>query len=619
MNFKDDGPSITVVKTGTPDALTVDETVLATNATADFSDNYTSTPTYGADGAGPAVTSAYTLGVSGSGAVSGLVDTASNLNVLLYLEGVQVVGRAGSAGGAIVFTVSVSAAGIVTLDQVLAVKHSNTTNPDDSVTLAAASLVTLTRTDTITDKDGDTNTGADTIGIGQALNFKDDGPSLSFGNLIGSGTVNPQFGNWTKAGGADAVANLDLALNSFTLVRPNGGGTVAGTGTLNEAAVSPDGSGNYHFTGQLTGDFDNNNTTPNTSVDFALDVLANGSYKLDLVQGFGSTQTLSTANGSLGAGGPDPVQTLTVGSESIVFFAANALAPTGTGTPPPNPVESNSLLAGIGLGAPDPTESQLQTNPLPSYIGSNNMNVSTSGIGVGNNVLQGDNLEAIGSVDESFVVNPSSLMTQVKVFIDNSVAGYNIATETLYYRVFYDDGSSSALVDVNTVTSEAGGQVSFVVNTVAGKLIDAVQFIMARGDIKIPVIEFTKTTTALASDVKLDFTATLTDGDGDQATSTFAANLMANQLSPTFDYILAGVNAKSDAFNIDLASTDDAWRIDNFQAGDKVVLLGSATNVAIDNSGANSIVTITETGGQTTVVTVVGVDLLPADVGFGGP
>ncbi|MCE6984584.1 hypothetical protein EI534_45990, partial [Pseudomonas frederiksbergensis] len=54
--FEDDGPSIST--TGTEPTLTVDETVLATNATQNFAANFTSA--FGADGAG---TLTYALGV----------------------------------------------------------------------------------------------------------------------------------------------------------------------------------------------------------------------------------------------------------------------------------------------------------------------------------------------------------------------------------------------------------------------------------------------------------------------------------------------------------------------------------------------------------------------------
>ncbi|MCO6060586.1 DUF5801 domain-containing protein, partial [Pseudomonas sp. MOB-449] len=176
LNFEDDGPSIST--TGTEPTATVDETVLATNASADFSVNFTSA--FGADGAG---TLAYALGISAAGAVSGLTDTATNNGVFLFLEGGVVVGREGAtaalaASGAIVFTASVnSTTGVVTLDQQRAIVHplagSTAAAHDDNKTLAADTLITLTAT--TTDKDGDTATA--TLNIAQNLNFEDDGPS----------------------------------------------------------------------------------------------------------------------------------------------------------------------------------------------------------------------------------------------------------------------------------------------------------------------------------------------------------------------------------------------------------------------------------------------------------
>ncbi|VVO48388.1 hypothetical protein PS893_00157 [Pseudomonas fluorescens] len=609
--FKDDGPSITT--TGTEPTLTVDETVLATNDTQSFAANFTSAS--GADGAG---TLSYALGVVAG--ASGLTDTASNQAVNLSLNGTVVEGRTATSN-LLVFTVSVAANGSVTLDQLRAVVHSDPSNPDDSKSLTSDNLVTLTAIKT----DGDGDSAQATLNIGQNLVFKDDGPALSFGNLIGTGSVLAQSGFWSMATGADGLgaAGLDISLvnNQFTLVRPDNT-TTTGTGTLNELALSPDANGAYQFAGTLTGDFDNNAATANTTVDYTLTAYADGRYALDLVQGFRSTIVLSSADGSLTAGGPDPVRTLLIpqtsnpaipsASEEIVFFSAKALASTA------------DILTGIGLGAPDPTEAALQTNPLPSYIDPRAMNVSTAGIGVANNVLQGDNLAAISAADESFVINPESLLTGMKVFIDNSVAGYNTATEDLYYRIYYADGTFSDRIEVNTLTPEAGGQVSFLVEKAGTTLIDAVQLTMGRGDIKIPVIQFIQESESLASDVQLAFSATLTDKDGDSATSTFDANLFANEpANAPFDFTLVGTIGEQDAFNIDLSVNENLYQVSGFDAGpgvrDRLVLNGdpNAAVQSIDNTGADSIVTVAETGGQTTTITLVGVDVLNTDVFFG--
>ncbi|WP_256577111.1 DUF5801 repeats-in-toxin domain-containing protein, partial [Pseudomonas sp. Irchel s3b6] len=610
--FEDDGPSIST--TGEAPTLTVDETVLAINDTQSFAANFNSA--FGADGAG---TLTYALGVVAG--ASGLTDTATGQAVNLSLNGAVVEGRTATSN-ALVFTVSVAANGDVTLDQLRAVVHPDTSDPDDATSLTSDNLVTLTATKT--DKDGDSAQA--TLNIGQNLVFEDDGPSLAFGNLIGTGSVLPQYGFWDRSAGADGLGaaglNISLVNGQFTLVRPDNT-TTTGTGTLTELVPSPDANGAYQFAGKLTGDFDNNAATADTSVDYTLTAFDDGSYALDLVQGFRSTIVLSSADGSLAAGGPDPVRTLLIpetddpaipsASEEVVFFSAKALASTA------------DILTGIGLGAPDPTEAALQTTPLPSYIDPAAMNVSTAGIGVANNLFQGDNLAAIGAADESFVINPESLLTGMKIFIDNSVGGYNTATEDLYYRVYYEDGTFSNLIEVNSLTPEDGGQVSFLIEKAGTALIDAVQLTMARGEIKIPVIQFIQESESLASDVKLAFSATLTDKDGDSATSTFDANLFANDSADAlFDFRLIGTGGERDAFNIDLSVDENLYQVTGFDTGpgvqDKLVLNGdpSATVQSIDNTGADSIVTVAETGGQITTITLVGVDLLNTDIVHGG-
>ncbi|WP_443218365.1 T1SS-143 repeat domain-containing protein, partial [Pseudomonas sp. SBT1-2] len=512
------------------------------------------------------------------------------------------------AGATDVFTLSLTVAGAYTFTLLQPLDHA-TGNDENDLVLNLGTLLQAT------DKDGDTVTAAaDKL----VITVDDDTPTLAFGNLIGTGTDQAQQGYWNLGTGADGLnaAGLDISLvnGQFTLVRPDDT-TTTGTGTLVEQSPSPDANGAYQFAGTLTGDFDNNAATADTTVHYTLSAYANGTYALDLEEGFRSVIVLSSADGALDAGGPDPVRTLTIGTEDIVFFGANPLAPASG---------ANSIQTGIGVGAPDPTEAQLQTNPLPSFIGSAALNVSTAGIGIANNLLQGDNLAAIGAADESFVVNPQSLLTSMKVFIDNSVGGYNTATEDLYYRVFYEDGTFSNLIEVNTLTPEAGGQVSFTVEQSATSLIDAVQLTMARGEIKIPTILFTHETESLASDVKLAFNATVTDKDGDTATSAFDANLFANDPADAlFDFRLVGTTGERDAFNIDLSVAENQYQVTGFDAGagqrDAVVLIGDAGAVvqSINNAGADSVVTVAETGGQITTITLVGVDLLNTDIVMG--
>jgi len=167
VRFADDGPDVTA--TGTAPTLTVDETDLALNASAGFAANFTTL--FGADGSAASGSLVYTLGVVAG--PSGLVDTLTGQNVILSLNGNVVEGRT-AGSNALVFTVTVATDGTVTLDQLRAVVHTPDAGPDQSTTLSAANLVTLTAT--ATDFDGDTDSA--TINIADKLVFKDDAPSI---------------------------------------------------------------------------------------------------------------------------------------------------------------------------------------------------------------------------------------------------------------------------------------------------------------------------------------------------------------------------------------------------------------------------------------------------------
>ncbi|WP_435605328.1 DUF5801 repeats-in-toxin domain-containing protein [Pseudomonas knackmussii] len=542
---------------------------------------------------------------------SGLQALSSGGVALVYSVSGNILTAKAGVGGATVFTLSLTSTGDYTFTLLKPLDHPAGNNEND-ITINLGTLLKAT------DYDGDSVTAAaDKL----VITVDDDTPTLAFGNLVGTGSILPQIGFWNMGSGADGLgaAGLDISLvnNQFTLVRPDNT-TTTGTGTLTEDSVSPDANGAYHFSGTLTGDFDNNAATANTTVHFTLTANADGTYALDLVEGFKSTLVLSSADGSLDAGGPDPVRTLTIGTESVVFFAADPLAPQ-TGP--------NSILTGVGVGASDPTEADLQTNPLPSYIGTAAMNVSTSGIGIANNNLEGNNTAGINAGDESFVINPQTLLTAMKVFIDNSLQGYDPSTEELYYTIYYEDGTTSGApkkVLAADLHAESGGQQSFLVQWDGTHKIDAVQLIMGKGAVKIPVIQFIQETENLASDIQLAFNATVTDKDGDSATSSFTANLAANEVSGSlFDYTLAGTTGVRDSFNVDLSATESKYQITGFDAGagqhDTLVLNGDQNAVvqSIDNSGANSIVTVHESGGQNTIITLVGVDVQNSDIVFG--
>ncbi|EJM91826.1 hypothetical protein PMI34_02364, partial [Pseudomonas sp. GM74] len=261
--FKDDGPSITT--TGTEPTLTVDETLLATDATQSFAANFNSA--FGADGAG---TLTYALGVVAG--ASGLTDTASGEAVNLSLNGTVVEGRT-ALGNQLVFTVSVAANGSVTLDQIRAVVHSNTTNPDDSTSLASDNLVTLTAIKT----DGDGDSALATLNIGQNLVFKDDGPSITTTGTEPTLTVDETAltindtqsfaANFNSAFGADGAGTLTYAL-----------GVVAGASGLIDTA-----SGQV-VNLSLNGTVVEGRTATGNLLVFTVSVAADGNVTLDQIR-----------------------------------------------------------------------------------------------------------------------------------------------------------------------------------------------------------------------------------------------------------------------------------------------------------------------------------------------
>ena len=141
----------------------------------------------------------------------------------LVQNGAVVEGHVGNAAGALAFTVTVDASGNVTLDQIRAVVHPDANNANDSVTLGADNLVTLSAT--VTDKDGDHQCA--TANIGQNLVFLDDGPSINANGAQPTLTVDETVlatnatasfaGVFNSAFGADGAGTVTYALGISAL------------------------------------------------------------------------------------------------------------------------------------------------------------------------------------------------------------------------------------------------------------------------------------------------------------------------------------------------------------------------------------------------------------------
>lgn len=194
---------------------------------------------FGADGpAGSGTT--YVLGTAGgfSGA-----QTTNGSNIDVFAENGLVVGRVGGAGGTIAFAVAINpTTGEVYIAQYLSLRHSDTTQADESVLepndvvgLAAAAVqVTVTYTD------GDNDQAASSpASVGSLIRFQDAGPTVTaVANAAGAAThdetpgiqANTDIDGATIAYGATPIASLFAGVPS-----PGEDTDVSGTGAIGYA------------------------------------------------------------------------------------------------------------------------------------------------------------------------------------------------------------------------------------------------------------------------------------------------------------------------------------------------------------------------------------------------
>ncbi|AZO08050.1 MULTISPECIES: DUF5801 repeats-in-toxin domain-containing protein [unclassified Mesorhizobium] len=475
-------------------------------------------------------TTAFSLAVSAAGVDSGL-DTTAGVSIFLFKEGNLVVGRIGGAAGAAAFAVAInSTTGVVSVAQYASILHPTPGGSyDESVNITDGALLAVV---TVTDGDGDTATSS--TGIGDAVVFQDDGPTIAVADAAAGGDYDSgAHGTWTHDPGADGFNLLSVTLDSYEI---DANGTVPSGASLTQ-------TGAYSFTGSITDDFNGDNVDDTVNFTLTFDPVAN-TYALAVTQLPPTIENFDTSEGSLKAGGPDAVQTLQFPpdgpSHDVIFFGAVPTAPLENGSVGSDPNDIEDLVQ----PDPDLTEAQLEALSATSLINSSfKMNVSTSGIGINNNNLDGVSggtpafpNTTITSGDESFVVNPEQDVDKVTVYIDNSVGGYTPATEDLYYIAYYTDGTVSGPIEVTLpmlndaprhdplIPDVAEGGKYFVIDG-GSKQIEAIQLTMGVGTVKIPVIQFSIEQPINPDPLDLDFTAHLSDGDNDSASDTFTIHL----------------------------------------------------------------------------------------------
>ncbi|WP_256577113.1 DUF5801 repeats-in-toxin domain-containing protein, partial [Pseudomonas sp. Irchel s3b6] len=212
INFDDDGPSADVIDGG--GSVTIDETagnqdndsdaaaVLALFDTevankgtdlnpAEFAISTTPLATtllssFGQDQEG--ATKVLSLAIVGGDGTDSLLNTTDGKNILLFKEGDLIVGRYDVANGVVsvadpaAFAIALLQDGNVAVAQYVSLTHpvagSTAAAHDDRIDLSGLINAVVT----VTDGDGDTST--DSVGIGDDINFDDDGPAVSANNTV---------------------------------------------------------------------------------------------------------------------------------------------------------------------------------------------------------------------------------------------------------------------------------------------------------------------------------------------------------------------------------------------------------------------------------------------------
>ncbi|MDT8877944.1 DUF5801 repeats-in-toxin domain-containing protein, partial [Halomonas saccharevitans] len=215
IQIVDDAPSVSI--DAVDSSVSLDESV-AGEAFANGSISATSSAViltldtdFGADGAAASNATVYGLALSGDGSTGLATAAGDHAITLVATDATTITGQYDAGAGAqTAFTVTINADGTLSVSQNVALEHQDPT--DDNDTLDLAGLITATVT--VTDADGDTDsTSAE---VGGAVTFFDDGPSVETGSSVDIDVAMDDFGirgmegTWVDPTGGSATVNNDL-------------------------------------------------------------------------------------------------------------------------------------------------------------------------------------------------------------------------------------------------------------------------------------------------------------------------------------------------------------------------------------------------------------------------
>ena len=582
-------PSIDINPSINSDALQVDDTTLG-SASEDFSDNFSQAADYGNDGAG-SISVGYALTVTNS--VSGLVDSQTNEAITLVDNSGTIEGRTASTN-VLVFSIATNSAGVVTISQARAIEHANTSSNNESVALDSGT-VRLTRTDTITDSDGDSATDSAFIDLGGRITFLDDGPTITsamhtflsdvtgtsvvvdLGVNVGNDKIGSSVALNVTANGAvqDAVEGTTLTLNGFALRWVESGGTYYATST------ETDDAGNERQAFSITPSIESDgNVIYTTTIIDGIDPVVIDKFDI------GAANSDNNASNQIGLEDhPD------LDGNAKIFYAngSNGFTLTLDG------YQADLTVTGSGGSR----TYSLDSDATWEQVG---VNASTQGIGVGNGQWV-EWKESGGSYVQKMRLTFTGTSAR-----DTDALGMRIdhlfTDESLTWQAYNASGTAIGILSPGS-TANSDGTFKFIGTASSGSSGAADELTIFRASADIAYIELTADSNSdfrldlsdviflsTSEKAKLDLTATVTDADGD-ATSAIPFSVYIDQTIDTGD-------GTDDTFAI--ADSTEAVIVDfdlnASGAGDTLDFDGSVSVVADDTSITSSGVSGTSIDGH---------------------
>ena len=582
-------PSIDINPSINSDALQVDDTTLG-SASEDFSDNFSQAADYGGDGAG-SISVGYALTVTNS--VSGLVDSQTNEAITLVDNSGTIEGRTASTN-VLVFSIATNSAGVVTISQARAIEHANTSSNNESVALDSGT-VRLTRTDTITDSDGDSATDSAFIDLGGRITFLDDGPTITsamhtflsdvtgtsvvvdLGVNVGNDKIGSSVALNVTANGAvqDAVEGTTLTLNGFALRWVESGGTYYATST------ETDDAGNERQAFSITPSIESDgNVIYTTTIIDGIDPVVIDKFDI------GAANSDNNASNQIGLEDhPD------LDGNAKIFYAngSNGFTLTLDG------YQADLTVTGSGGSR----TYSLDSDATWEQVG---VNASTQGIGVGNGQWV-EWKESGGSYVQKMRLTFTGTSAR-----DTDALGMRIdhlfTDESLTWQAYNASGTAIGILSPGS-TANSDGTFKFIGTASSGSSGAADELTIFRASADIAYIELTADSNSdfrldlsdviflsTSEKAKLDLTATVTDADGD-ATSAIPFSVYIDQTIDTGD-------GTDDTFAI--ADSTEAVIVDfdlnASGAGDTLDFDGSVSVVADDTSITSSGVSGTSIDGH---------------------